>query len=194
MSEPHEFSETALTFIRRAEKSLKDRTDFAAGEYLCDLEAAGWLPTPFLVTRDTNEWDFEYINLNYVKESLDSEQYEIVGIRHWAVGWVDILYVGPYPEAIERVAELAEHVAEQYPILDEEAHSEAESAESWRTICEDLHYHVEDSWAETGSAFSIDSLLDNLEALLPDIHEWVAGEIHEHGNVSDYEIIEEPTG
>jgi hypothetical protein len=98
-----------------------------------------WLVSPVSVTRDTADHDYTKSNWKVIEtelEKVDPDNYQVHNFGHWACGWFDILIVKPGSLASETLVEFCNQL-EDYPILDDEMHSEMEhtaALESWQWL------------------------------------------------------------
>jgi hypothetical protein len=103
-----------------------------------DDDGDEWLMTGISVTRDS--CTVERVNFDaardLLREQLGFDAATVVRFGHFAVGWIDYLVVRNNDEQVLKAVEaLHKRLDEDYPVLDEEALSEAEQEEldqSWR--------------------------------------------------------------
>lgn len=116
-----------------------------------------WGFTPFSRNRDSDS--LENSNYERIVEDLTNEfpnDFSDEQFDHWAVGWIDQLLVRVYDKrgqitpAFRRAVEIAQHLAEEYPVYDEDDYSrrefetDMESLENaWRDVPSDLRDLVE---------------------------------------------------
>lgn len=152
-----------------------------------DNDRSLWFVMP--VGRNRDSQPFAEVNFKAFLEELggESETVEVHRFGHWACGWFEILIVDPSDEtAMEKAYDLA-RALENYPILDEEALTEAEheaAQESW------------DNWARRGVERAVESLIEGDFNDLYDedwpcdpgelADEWVAKWVEENG-LPEYE-------
>lgn len=94
-----------------------------------------WLVAPVVKTRDSGP--LERTNFDSAYEALaatadSDETVDLASFNHWGPGWYEIVLVKPGSEA-ETVAADIEAALADYPVLDDEAFSEAEQSEADET-------------------------------------------------------------
>lgn len=98
-----------------------------------DPDAGDWLVCPCIITRDSPAID--RVNHDAVKAALDRAgvQWETRRRGHWGPGWYEVIVAEPTDAARAVIADIVACLAD-YPVLDDEALSQAEAeeaAESW---------------------------------------------------------------
>jgi len=97
-----------------------------------------WLVSPVSVTRDTADHDYTKSNWKVIEtelEKVDPDNYQVHNFGHWACGWFEILIVKPGSVASKALVNFCNQL-EDYPILDEDMHSEMEHS----SACETWHW------------------------------------------------------
>ena len=93
-----------------------------------------WLVMPISITRDT-ESCMTLSNWQVCQDMMDKAniEYEVHSFNHWACGWFEIIIVNPdYQDFVEEI----EALLSEYPILDDEHHSDMEvekDDQSWES-------------------------------------------------------------
>jgi len=104
------------------------------------------------------------VGLNMLGGESDTVRVERYG--HWAVGWIEEIYVKPESEAY-KIAEGIEAKLADYPVLDEEAYSQAEFddyCESWdNDYCQDFRRSLVEAFELSEAAESALDDVDNDE-------------------------------
>lgn len=96
-----------------------------------------------VVGRSRDSGPLERSNFRTVLKALggESENVRVERYGHWAVGWIEEIYVKPNTEEFKKAEEI-ESSLENYPILDEMDYSEEE--------CEEANYIWENCYSAKG--------------------------------------------
>ena len=121
---------------------IDQQQSFGADRELYALAADGWLISDVSRNRDSDCLDES--NFACVLDQLggESDTVQVLRFGHWAVGWTE--WIAFLPEHTSTVEGLESRL-EDYPILDEDDHSEREhkaACEVWRT-CYDPRERIE---------------------------------------------------
>ena len=118
-----------------------------SGAFLPDRQA--WLVAPVGITRDSEPGDYLTSNWHVLCAELSENHgpeggsWEIHRFGHWGPGWFEIVLLRPGSKAADYGQEV-EASLEDYPILDEEDHSEREFeaiSEAWTQM--DMQWRIE---------------------------------------------------
>lgn len=93
-----------------------------------------WLMCPCSRTRDSGTLDRVNFTAALALLGGESETVEVHRFGHWGPGWYEIIIVDPADAANVKMLEDIIRALEDYPVLDDEAHSEAqweEFLQSW---------------------------------------------------------------
>lgn len=74
-------------------------------------------------------WKAATIELGKIAKE-NEETWQIIRDSHWAVGWIEFLYIHESAEEILKAADQMQKSIEQYPVLNEEIWSEIEENEA----------------------------------------------------------------
>ena len=100
-------------------------------------DRAEWFLAPVCHTRDSgplDESNFQSASESLAEADPDGADYEVHRFGHWGPGWYEIIIVRPETPAARCAADLASAL-ENYPVLDDDDHSERElkdAEETWR--------------------------------------------------------------
>jgi hypothetical protein len=117
-----------------------------------DSDRSHWFVMP--VGRNRDSQPISEVNFKAFLEELGGERetVEVHRFGHWACGWLEILIVDPSDDAAMRKAYDLARFLEDYPVLDDEALSEAENdsaQESW------------DNWARSEVERAVEGLIED---------------------------------
>jgi hypothetical protein len=110
----------------------RERTDYMSYDRNAELALADWLIAPCAQNRDSDvtdrcNWDIQLARLDGI---LDEEgSHEVHRFGHWACGWYELCFVKPGTKAAKLAQEMADAL-DEYPLLDEDEHSNYESKEA----------------------------------------------------------------
>lgn len=102
-------------------------------------DRADWLVAPVILTRDSGPMEqsnFEAMGAMLAEAGPEDSDWEVHSFGHWACGWLEIYLVRPGTAAARAAVEAAESLAD-YPLLDDERHSELEleaACEAWALL------------------------------------------------------------
>jgi hypothetical protein len=143
-----------------------------------DIDRAAWLVVPVGQNRDSGSFDQSNFETALAMLGGESETVEVHRFGHWANGWFEIIIVKPNSKS-ETIGNEIETSLEDYPLLDDDDHSERE----WNAACE--------GWDNWGRAEEIENLGDELGLENTDAIENVQWE---HETIGDdefrYKIVE----
>lgn len=93
-----------------------------------------WLVCPVIQTRDSDVLERSNFDATLRELGGESDTVEVHRFGHWGPGWFEIIIINPADEAKVKIAQEIEDALSDYPIVDEELHSEyehEECAELW---------------------------------------------------------------
>jgi hypothetical protein len=109
-------------------------TPFDAKGAFLDADRMDWIVGPCSQTRDSDALDRS--NFETLQKLLDDQgvEYEVHRFGHWGPGWIEIVLV--HPDGTDHIDEIRRRL-DDYPILDENDHSEREwndAIETWECL------------------------------------------------------------